>query len=146
MIVWRRNMIGSDTVIVLVAFMHLWEGVAAAAAPADTLWAIPMDSLLFVLSSRLISPVLIVAALIALFGHFWPPLTAHTRLALLIPQQTLLLITCFGAVYWIGQGHYADEAQLHPWLGMTCDQFPRLGAPLVYTSAMLASIRRGQWK
>lgn len=146
MVVWRRELIGSDIFIILVSFMHLCEGIAARAVPGDTLWAIPMSAFLFVFTSRLIAPMLIISAIVALWGHFWPPMSAHVRLSLLLPQQTLLIITCLGAIYFIAQGHYADEVQLHPRLGMICDQFPRLGAPLAYTGAMLASIRRGKWK
>jgi hypothetical protein len=59
--------------------------------------------------------------------------------ALLIPQQTLLIITCIGAISAVVQGHYADgyEPNGGGWF-IFADQIWRIIMAPAYTVALLA--------
>lgn len=96
-----------------------------------------------------VTVVLLAAALLAqsaiVFRRLPPrrPLPAWLLLLALVPQQILLLVSAFGGIQAVVNGHYADGT-VRPWQFIIADQLPVILLALIYTAAMLAAGRSGQ--
>lgn len=136
----RRSLIGSDTVIVLIVLMDLWQATVFATT-ASANGSIGMSALLLVFHWQwLASLALLGSALGGIVGLTCRGISPERRLAFLVPQQTLLLITALAAIYAILRGSYADGI-LRSFQFISCDQFPRIGASIAYTAAIIARVR-----
>lgn len=136
----NRNLIGSDIAIVLTCFLHTFEG-GAFVFTASANGSIGMSSLLHVFySPRLAAAVLTGAVAAAVMAEWCPGLSRIIRGWLLLPQFSLLLITMFGALYFVMIGHYADGVE-RSWVFIFCDQMQRIGMPVWYGVAMIARMR-----
>lgn len=139
-LVSRRELVGSDLVIVAVSFMHLYEAVTVARTHAAD-GSMGVAALLSVFHYHwLVAAGLIFVVTCAFTGEWLHQLSPTKRLALLLPQQSMLIITSTGALMWAFSGHYADGV-LRSFYFISCDQLPRILNPVLYTAAILARSR-----
>ena len=137
----KRDLIGSDMIIVLVGGLHLFEGCLFLTAP--TAWGtIGMSGLLRVFHSPVVAAAAcFTAAVLALFGQWGRGLTPLSRFFSLLPQFSLLLITSFSAITHVLIGAYADGTA-RAWTFILSDQVHRILMPALYLTAMHARVRR----
>lgn len=148
-----RTAIGSDAVIAGASAYHLFKAaVLLTTRGADT--TVPLAALLATFRTpELAALALVAAALMAAAGvstygvparfaiaRGWGPLPPHVRLMLLVPQQTLLVITAFGAVLATTHGIHQPHCWVSRWY-TACNQMPRLIMPFLYTAAIHARCR-----
>jgi hypothetical protein len=142
----RRSLIGSDAVIACVILDHLIEaGLFLTTTTSNG--SIGMHALLRAFRGAgphqfIISAAMLASCLLAIVGQWGRLVQGWRRLLLLLPQETLLLITALGAALALMLGHYADGV-IRPRPFILADQLPRLLGPIVYGAAMLARIRGG---
>jgi hypothetical protein len=138
-----RHLIGSDIVILLAIVMHLYDAaILAASRSADG--SIPVAALLEIFHWHWLTILALVSCSAAAgVGHYHPSLSGRQRLALLIGQQSLLLIPAGGGLYAVYVHHYADLVP-RTWQFISIDQFVTIGAPIIYTAAIIARVRRAQ--
>ena len=90
--------------------------------------------------------VLFVVAGAAIAGMMLPKIGPTIRLALMLPQQGLLVITAVGALTAMIGGHYADGVP-RSHLFIAADQLPAVLVAVLHTIAILAMHRAGgPWK
>ena len=135
-----QTLIGSDILIITACILHILEAtifLTTTVADGST----GMASLLAVFRFPILAAITMYAASgMAITGQYLSKLSCVARLILLLPQQTLLIITAIGAVIAISHGMYLDGVQ-RPWSFILCDQFPRLTSPILYSAAILARVR-----
>lgn len=79
--------------------------------------------------------ILILVAVIAMSAGFFKG-KILTQLLMLLPQQTILLLSAFSVVSAIGAGHFGDGVP-RPWEFILLDQLPILITAIMYTIAVL---------
>ena len=136
----HRNLLGSDSVIVLVIIMHLVEGVQFFVTTQGD-WPIGMSTLLAIFHWHYLAGFsLFLAASLAAVGQWGKGMSIGVRVCLLFPQLMLLGFTAGGAAYAVWVGHFADGV-VRPSIGILDDQYPRMAAPIAYWVATYVRIR-----
>lgn len=138
--IYGRSFIGSDAAIILAIVFHLFEATILIVT-RDADHSVGVATLLAVFRDPwFLSAALYVVAIAAGFGQWGYSLRPATRLLLLIPQQTIFLMTGAGAVMTIFGLTEAYEIT-KPWPYVACNQMPRVIMPIIYSMAMLDKVR-----
>src|SRR5215472_15015570 len=142
----RRDLIGSDSIIVGVIVYHFYQAIIFLTDPS-AFGALPMNALLTVFYwPQITAAVLFLACILAVWGTWIRPISAHGRLRFLILQQSLLVITALGSIVAIVHGSFADIATHTAHLSFSPNfilsgEAPRICMPFFYTAAMLARVK-----
>lgn len=137
----RRNLVGSDSFIVLAILLHIIEGCQFLAGTPQAYGCIPMAALLTTFHTASIAgTVLIAAALLAAIGQWCKGLRFSQRTLFLLLQWAVLLIEALGSLsaFW-GQA-YADQVLRAHWF-IFDDQYWRVAAPIAYWLSFCARMR-----
>ena len=135
----RPKVLGSDVVILAYGILHLYEAFVVGFTHAAN-GSIGISALLTVFhSNAIVCAVLALTVLSATLGQWLIRASPTMRLYFLVPQVTMLWITSIGAMFAVANGHYADGVIRSPWF-ISCDQYQRIIAPFVYTTAIFFRI------
>lgn len=137
-----RTLIGSDTVIALAIFIHVYEGIIFLCVTPTDGWSIGMSTLLNTFRYPSVAAVALFAiSFAAAWGQWRFGLQRKTRWICLLPQLALLIMTMSAAIYASAHETYANGVR-ESWAFISTDQIHRILMPIAYASAIWARIRR----
>jgi hypothetical protein len=137
----KRDIVGSDIVIVVALAIHAGEGITLAlTSKAD--WPIPMHTLLMIWGGHTsAAAALLGSVVLGIVGQWVERVPRLLRIVLLIPQWTLLLMTAGGSVAASVSGAYVNFAPPSG-LGIFWDQAQRVLMPIMYFYAAWARVKQ----
>ena len=140
----RKNQVNRQWIIWYAVALHLWWSVMLILSPSPcNITAIAFLHNRFNLSRTGMAILFSLVAMIA-----WTalleivPISRFMRIALLIPQQFMLLLSAGGAIQAMIRSSFADGVQ-RPWPFIASDQFPAVLVAICHTCAILE--RRRGW-
>lgn len=147
----RRNLIGSDAIILVAVGIHVFEATyILAARGAD--WTIPFQAFLAAFGSPAIAAgALYLSCVLAIVGLWVGPVEHYVRAALLLGQFTLLMLTSLWASHYAINGYGAGPSECETCISHHVDGWPifinqihRILLPLPYFIAALVRVGAGR--
>jgi hypothetical protein len=124
------------SVIPIVAVMHMIQGLIMFFSD-ESIGATPLSELLYIFNSRfIVSELLILGVPLTLFAVFWPHLSRFYRFLLMLPQQTFVTVSAFGAIQAMLLGSYADGTIRSSWF-IVGDQIPIVMLAVAHSVAVI---------
>jgi hypothetical protein len=134
----KRNIIGSDIVIIAALVIHAGEGITIALTnKAD--WSIPMHMLIW-RGHAIAAIAMLASVLLGIIGQFAPRMPLLLRIVSLFPQWTLLLMTAGAALWASVMGEYVNFTPPSG-IGIFWDQVWRIAMPVMYFFAAWARVQ-----
>lgn len=147
----RRDLLGSDIIIIITIAMHLCKAVIIVTT-TDANWPIGVHAVLLAFhnNSLVAAAVLVIACLLNFMGEWMNGvISSWVRLLVLFPlQAALLIVTSVGVIVAIWTSAFPCStvqclnALPIPRTGIFLDQFLRLVWPLAYFAAVYARLRK----